>query len=67
MNNKDLQQFIEAFDDFMKHFETEELYYEGRKVYGNHRAEAKRILEQEIEVKAAALEVTCDYYIAEFM
>jgi hypothetical protein len=67
MNNKDLQQFIEAFDDFMKHFETEELYYEGRKVYGNHRAEAKRILEQEIESKAAALEVTCDYYMAEFM
>jgi hypothetical protein len=67
MNNKDLQQFIEAFDDFMKHFETEELYYEGRKVYGNHRAEAKKILEQEIESKAAALEVTCDYYMAEFM
>ena len=40
MNNEDLQSFIEAFDDFMKHFETEELYYEGRKVYENHRAEA---------------------------
>ena len=48
MNNKDLQEFIEAFDDFMKHFETEELYYEGRMVYENHRAEARRIQEQEI-------------------
>lgn len=67
MNNQDLQTFIEAFDDFMKHFEVEELYYEGRMVYGNHRAEAKRIQEQEIEAKAAELEVTCDYYIAEFM
>ena len=67
MNNHDLQEFIEAFDDFMKHFETEELYYEGRMVYGNHRAEAKRIQEQEIEAKAAALQITCDYYMAEFM
>jgi spore maturation protein CgeB len=67
MNNKDLQQFIEAFDDFMKHFETEELYYEGRKVYGNHRAEARRIQEQEIEKEASRLEITVDYYLAEFM
>jgi hypothetical protein len=67
MNNQDLQEFIEAFDDFMKHFEAEELYYEGRMVYGNHRAEAKRIQEQEIEAKAAELEVTVDYYMMEFM
>ena len=67
MNNKDLQKYIEAFDDFMKHFEAENLYYEGRKVYENHNAEAKRIQEQEIESKAAALEVTCDYYMMEFM
>ena len=51
----------------MKHFEVEELYYEGRMVYGNHRAEAKKILEQEIESKAAELEVTVDYYMMEFM
>ena len=67
MNNEDLQQFIMAFDDFMKHFETEELYYEGRKVYENHKAEARRIQAQEIESKAAELEVTCDYYMMEFM
>ena len=67
MKNEDLQSFITAFDDFMKHFETEELYYEGRKVYENHRAEARRIQAQEIESKAAALQITCDYYMAEFM
>lgn len=67
MNNKDLQEFIEAFDDFMKHFETEELYYEGRKVYENHRAEARRIQEQEIEAKAKDLNVTTDYYLMEFI
>ena len=33
----------------------------------NHRAEARRIQEQEIESKAAELEVTCDYYMMEFM
>jgi hypothetical protein len=47
----------------MKHFETEELYYEGRKVYENHTAQKT----QEIEQKAAELEVTCDYYMMEFM
>jgi len=67
MNNNDLQEFIEAFDDFMKHFEAEELYHEGRMVYENHRTESKRIQEQEIESKAAALEVTCDYFMMEFM
>ena len=67
MKNKDLQSFITAFDDFMKHFETEELYYEGRKVYENHRAEALRIREEQIESKAAELEITVDYYLAEFM
>jgi hypothetical protein len=67
MNNNDLQQFIEAFDDFMKHFEAEELYYEGRMVYENHRAEELRIREEQIEKEASRLEITVDYYMAEFM
>ena len=67
MNNEDLQQFITAFDDFMKHFDAEELYYDGRKVYENHKAEARRIQEQEIEQLASKYEVTCDYYMMEFM
>jgi hypothetical protein len=60
MNSEDLQAFIMAFDDFMKHFEVEELYYE-------HHADAKKIMHDEIEAKAAELEVTCDYYMMEFM
>jgi hypothetical protein len=67
MKNEDLQSFITAFDDFMKHFDAEELYYEGRKVYENHRAEARRIQEQEIEKEASRLEITVDYYLAEFV
>ena len=67
MNNEDLQSFIAAFDDFMKHFDAEELYYEGRMVYENHRAEARRIQAQEIEQLASKYEVTCDYYIQEFL
>jgi len=67
MNNEDLQSFITAFDDFMKHFDAEELYYEGRMVYENHRAEARRIQAQEIEQLASKYEVTCDYYIQEFL
>ena len=67
MNNKDLQKYIEAFDDFMKHFEAENLYYEGRMVYENHNAEAKRIQEQEIEKLASKYEVTCDYILQEFI
>jgi hypothetical protein len=67
MNNQDLQSFIEAFDDFMKHFEVEELYYEGRKVYEHDRAQAKKIVEEEIEALASKYEVTCDYIIQEFI
>ena len=67
MNNEDLQSFITAFDDFMKHFDAEELYYDGLKVYENHKAEARRIQEQEIEQLASKYEVTCDYYMMEFM
>lgn len=63
MNNEDLQAFIEAFDDFMKHFDTEELYHEGRKVYESYATEKTK----EIERKAKDLHVTTDYYILEFM
>jgi hypothetical protein len=67
MNNEEIKSFIQAFGDFMEHFEAEELYYEGRMVYENHRAEAKRIQEQEIEQLASKYEVTCDYIIQEFI
>jgi hypothetical protein len=67
MNNEDIKSFMEAFDDFMKHFEVEKLYYEGCMVHEKHRSEARRIQEEEIESKAAALQITCDYYMAEFL
>jgi len=64
MNDQDIQEFILAFDDFMKHAEPEELSYEMRKEYENY---SKMIVNREIEQKAAELEVTCDYYLQEFM
>jgi hypothetical protein len=67
MNNEEIKSFIQAFEDFMEHFEAEELYYEGRMVHEKHRSEAQRIQEQEIEALASKYEVTVDYYIAEFM
>lgn len=67
MNDNDLQQFIFTFEDFMKQSEVQELYYEGREVYQNHRDQAKMAIETEIEAKSAELEVTCDYYMMEFM
>lgn len=58
MNDQDIQQFIIAYDDFMKHSEndTEESW-----------EEARQYTEQFLEQKASELEVTVDYYMAEFM
>jgi hypothetical protein len=67
MNDNDLQQFIKALSDFVKHSEVEELYHEGREVYRNHLIEARRIHEYDIEALASKYEVTCDYIIQEFI
>jgi hypothetical protein len=67
MNNEDLKSFIKAFGDFMEHYEVEELYYEGRKVHENTLSETKNKMMEDIEREANRLEITCDYYIAEFM
>ena len=61
MNEEYIKQFIKAFADFTKHAEVELMDYELRK------QESKIIIESEIEQKAAELEVTVDYYMAEFM
>lgn len=60
MKNEEIQQFIRAFKDFMKHSEVEELYYEGRK-------SAEEYANLYLEQKAAELEITVDYYLAEFV
>lgn len=60
MNNEDVKQFITAFEDFMKHAETE---------IDSHQKwqEAQNYTDLFYEQKAAELEVTVDYYLAEFV
>ena len=56
MNEQDINMFIKAFDDFMKH---SEVAIEEQK----HRDEARLFYER----KASELEVTVDYYMQEFV
>ena len=67
MNDSDIQQFLSAFEDFMKHAEVQEAYYLGRQKYQDYQKQSKKVIENEIEKKAAELEVTVDYYMAEFL
>jgi len=70
MNKDDIKQFIRAFVDFNKHAEVQELYHDAKQSYLEYemrRQESKMIIENEIEKKAAELEVTVDYYMEEFM
>ena len=60
MNDEDIRQFLTAFGDFMRHSETEIDSYEKRE-------EAKEYANSLLEKKAAELEVTVDYYMAEFL
>lgn len=67
MKDEDIQQFMKAFDDFMKHADVEQYFYQGKMAYLEYQNSAKKIIHDEIEQKAAELEVTVDYYLAEFM
>lgn len=67
MNDEEIQQFLKAFDDFMSHSELEESNYYQRSEYERYQKESKKVIEMEIEKKAAELEVTVDYYLEEFM
>lgn len=67
MNNEEISQFVKSFEDFMKHAEMEESNFLQRSEYEHYQQESKVIVENEIEKLAAFYEVTCDYYIAEFM
>jgi len=60
VNDEDIRQFLTAFGDFMRHSETEIDFYEKRE-------EAKEYANSLLEKKAAELEVTVDYYMAEFL
>ncbi len=60
MNDEDILQFIQAFKDFMKHSEEQIDSH-------NKWEEAKQYTELFYEQKAAELEITVDYYLAEFV
>ena len=60
MNDEDIMQFLSAFEDYMKHAEENIHSYEQWK-------EAEEYTNQFYEKKAAELEVTVDYYLAEFV
>jgi hypothetical protein len=67
MSNEEIAQFVNAFEDFMKHAEVEESNFHQRSEYEQYQKESKVIIENEIEKLADFYEVTCDYYMAEFM
>jgi ABC-type transporter MlaC component len=70
MNKDDIKQFIKAFMDFSKHAEVQEMYHNAKQEYLQYelrKQESKMIIESELERKAAELEVTVDYYLAEFV
>jgi hypothetical protein len=67
MNDEDIQQFVSAFDDFMKHHQIEEAHYLARKKYESYQRQSKKFIENEIKNKAKKLNVTTEYYVQEFM
>ena len=67
MSNEEIAQFVNAFEDFMKHAEMEESNFHQRSEYEQYRKESKMIIENKIEKLAAFYEVTVDYYMAEFL
>ena len=67
MNDEDIRQFLTAYGDFMRHAETEMNEFDKRE---EARAYAERFYQKQVEhyeEKAAELEVTVDYYMAEFL
>jgi hypothetical protein len=67
MSNEEITQFVNAFEDFMKHAEVEESNFHQRSEYEHYRKESKVIIENEIEKLASKYEVTCDYILQEFI
>jgi hypothetical protein len=67
MSNEEILQFVNAFEDFMKHAEMEESNFRQRSEYEQYQKESKVIIENEIEKLADFYEVTCDYIIQEFI
>jgi len=55
MNNEEISQFVNAFEDFIKHAEMEESNFHQRSEYEQYRKESKVIIENEIEKEASRL------------
>jgi len=60
LTNQEIEQFLNSFCDFMKYADEEIRSFEQRE-------EARMYIEEWIEKRASELEVTCDYYMQEFM
>jgi hypothetical protein len=67
MNDEDISQFMDAFNDFMKHAQVQEMYHLGKQKYLEYEKYSKKIIQNEIERKAARLNVSVEYYVSEFM
>jgi hypothetical protein len=74
MNDEDIQQFMNAFEDFMKHADLELTKYAyespdgGKTVYRREHGSMNRELMGDIyEQKASELDVSVDYYVSEFL
>ena len=74
MNDEDIQQFMSAFEDYMKHAEVEEMKHEIRTARHHVIIDGVEVeipeendLIKSFEKEAAKLEVTVDYYMAEFL
>jgi hypothetical protein len=67
MNDDDIQQFMNAFDDFMQHHQVEEAHYLARKKYESYQRQSKKFIQNEIETKARQMNVTTEYYLQEFV
>jgi hypothetical protein len=60
MNDEDIRQFMNAFEDFMKHSETEIEEHQNRE-------KARHFTNTLLEKKAKELNVSLNYYLQEFV
>ena len=60
MNDEDIKQFMNAFEDFMKHADVEMQNYVRREA-------ARQYTKSYFEKQAEEMNVSVDYYISEFV
>jgi hypothetical protein len=67
MINEEISQFVNAFEDFMKHTKMENFNLHKCSEHDQYQKESKDMIEKEIKKKAEKLQITYDYYIYEFI